>query len=297
MSEVVVFGGAGFIGSYVVDQLVDRDYKVIVADKKEPEYFSSEVRFEFCDILNFAETQKIAKKGEIIFNFAGLSDIDESIKKPKETIEQNLIVNINILEASKNLGVERYVFASSAYASSDKGSFYGISKLASEKVVEEYSKIYNLAYTVIRYGSVYGERADSRNGIYRLLRSAIETGAVNDFGEENEVREYIHAKDAAKMTIDVIESLDFRNDTVILTGVARLRKREIIRIVEEILNKKINLSSSTKQRGGHYQVTPYSYNPSIARKLVSNTYIDLGQGLLSCIDAISGKIEKEHVDS
>ena len=72
----------------------------------------------------------------IVYNFAGQADLDESIALPKETIEQNVIGNINILESIRELPIKRYVYASSAYAVSRNGSFYGISKLTSEKIIK-----------------------------------------------------------------------------------------------------------------------------------------------------------------
>lgn len=81
-----------------------------------------------------------------------------AVKNPLKTIESNIIGNFNILECCRDKNINRYVFASSAYAMNDRGSFYGISKLASEKIIEEYYKLYALKYSIIRYGSVYSDR-------------------------------------------------------------------------------------------------------------------------------------------
>ena len=82
---------------------------------------------------------KAVKGHEIVYNFAGLSDLNESISKPRQTLELNVMGNINILEASVKAGVKRYIYASTVYVSSKKGSFYGISKNTSEKIIEEYA--------------------------------------------------------------------------------------------------------------------------------------------------------------
>lgn len=291
MKRVVVFGGSGFLGSYVADELSRRNYEVVIADVRNSKFLSPGQAHADCDIMNPDAVAEAVKKADIVYNFAGLADIDLSIKRPKETMEQNVIGNINILEACRLQNIERYVYASSAYAMSNKGSFYGISKLASEKIVEEYSTRYDMRYTIIRYGSLYGERADEQNGVYRLLREAIETGAIVHRGDGEEVREYTHASDAAKLSVDILEGDQFVNQHTILTGVERLRKRDLFRMIQEILGDEININYTDEPWEGHYEVTPYSYLPNVGRKLVSNSFIDLGQGLVSCITQIHKEIE------
>ena len=132
--------------------------------------------------------------------------------------------------------ISRFVYASSAYAMSNKGSFYGISKLASEKIVEEYLNKYSLPFTILRYGSVYSERSFDNNYIYNLVKSAVLEGEINHNGDGNELREYIHAADASKLSVDVIESEDFKNLHVILTGNERMKRSDLFNMVKEILN-------------------------------------------------------------
>ena len=293
MKKAVVFGGSGFVGSHVADELSRRGFDVLVADLRESPYLAKGQTFRRCDIMDLDTVKKAVKGAAVVYNFAGLADIDDSINMPKETMEQNVIGNINVLEACRPDKIERFVYASSAYAFSNKGSFYGISKLASEKIVEEYSRRFGVPFTIIRYGSLYGERADSHNGMYRLLREAIETRAIRHRGDGEEVREYTHAADAAKLSVDIVEDEQFVNQHTILTGFERLRKRDLFRMIQEILNDEVTIAFSDEPWEGHYEVTPYSYHPNMARKLVSNSFIDLGQGLVSCIQKIHDEIETE----
>lgn len=291
MKKIVVFGGSGFLGSYVADELSRRGHAVLVADINESACLSGEQKFLQCDIMNPETVEKAVEKANVVYNFAGLADLDETILNPKLTMEQNVIGHINVLEACRNLKLDRYVYASSAYAFSNKGSFYGISKLASEKIVEEYSVRFGLPYTIIRYGSLYGERADAHNSVYRLLREAIETRTITNRGDGEEVREYTHAADAANLSVDIIEDDKFVNQHTILTGVERMRKRDLLSMIQEILNDEITVTFTDEPLEGHYKVTPYSYHPNMARKLVANSFIDLGQGLVSCIKHIHDEIE------
>ena len=293
MKKVVIFGGSGFLGSYVADELTQRGYDVLVADIKKSQYLKEAQTFTNCDIFDPNNVKAVIDGATIIYNFAGLADIDESIHLPKQTMEQNVIGNINILEAVREISLERFVYASSAYAFSNKGSFYGISKFTSEKIIQEYAKRFGLPYSIIRYGSLYGERADSHNGVYRMLRQALETKRIIHNGDGEEVREYIHAADAAKLSVNIVEDDEFINQHTILTGVEKLRQRDVLRMIQEILNDEIEITFADEPWEGHYEVTPYSYHPNIARKLVLPSFIDLGQGLVSCIK----HIDEEFADS
>jgi UDP-glucose 4-epimerase len=293
MTKVVVFGGSGFLGSYVCDELVHRGYDVTIADVNEPKHENKSCRFVPCDILADEQVKEAVNEASIVYNFAGLSDIDESINLPKETMEQNVIGNINVLEACRNLNLTRYVYASSAYSLSVKGSFYGISKLASEKIIDEYQERYDVPCTVIRYGSLYGERADHHNGLYRILRQALEKGEIRHIGDGEEVREYTHASDAAQMSVNIVEDDAYIGQHLILTGIERLKQKDLLIMIQEILNSDINIIYSHDDFEGHYKVTPYSFQPKMARKLVLNSFIDLGQGLVECMKAIHAELEDD----
>ena len=283
MKKVTVFGGSGFLGSYVADELTARGYDVLIADVENSSYIIKGQRFEICDIMNEDDIAKAVEGASFIYNFAGLADIDESIHLPRKTMEQNVIGNINILEACRNSSIKRYVYASSAYALSDKGSFYGISKLTSEKVVEEYQSRMGIPYTIIRYGSVYGERADEHNGMYNILHQALNENIIRHRGDGEAVREFIHAADAARLSVDIIETDEHANKHMVLTGVERLKHKDLFSMIEDILGHKVSINYLDEQWEGHYQVTPYSFHPNLARKMVPNPFIDLGQGLTECI--------------
>jgi len=297
MKKVVVFGGSGFLGSYVADELTSRHYEVVIADINESSHLRQDQSFIQCDILDQNAVTAATDGAALIYNFAGLADLNESISHPRETLEQNVMGNINILEACRQNDIERFVYASSAYATSAKGSFYGISKFTSEKVVEEYAARFNLDFCILRYGSIYGERADEHNGLYRLLKTALTTGEISHQGNGEEVREYIHAGDAATLSVDVIEDAKFHNQHIMLTGVERLKYKDLLRMIQDILNDNVKVSLSHDEQEGHYQVTPYSFQPNAGRKLTANPFIELGQGLVNCIKTIHDDITQEETPS
>ena len=288
MKKVLVFGGFGFLGHYLVHELLKRGYKVTVADIHENEKLESNITYIKCDITSKENVEYVFKNKQfdVVYNLAGFANLDTAIKYPLETIQLNVIGNMHILEQCVKNNISRFVYASSAYAMSNKGSFYGISKLASEKIVEEYLKKYSLPFTILRYGSVYSEKSYDNNYIYNLVKSAVLEGEINHNGDGNELREYIHAADASKLSVDVIESEDFKNLHVILTGNERMKRSDLFNMVKEILNDQVEIKYKNDAYHNHYNFTPYSFEPSVSRKLSANPHIDMGQGLLECVRSV-----------
>ena len=288
MKKILVFGGYGFLGYYLVNELFKRDYEVTVADIEEKEKFDKHITYIRCDINCKEDVESVFKNKQFdaVYNLAGFANLDKAVKYPLETIQLNVIGNMYILEQCVKNSISRFVYASSAYAMSNKGSFYGISKLASEKIIEEYLKKYNLPFTILRYGSVYSEKFYDNNYIYNLVKSAVFEGKINHIGDGNELREYIHAADASKLSVDVIESEDFKNLHVILTGNERMKRSDLFNMINEILNYKLEINYKNEDYHNHYNFTPYSFEPSVSRKLSANPHIDMGQGLLECVRSV-----------
>jgi UDP-glucose 4-epimerase len=240
------------------------------------------------------EAVKAAIKGhDAVYNFAGLADLNDSIDKPVETVTLNVIGNLNILEAARLAGVKRYLYASSVYVFSQKGAFYGASKKSSELIVEQYGEQYDIDYTIVRYGSVYGERANSNNRIYRILREALTEHKITFKGNGLEEREYVHGRDAGKLSVDVLEDNKYCNQNVILTGIERFRYSDLLGFVKEMLNNEVSVEMLDQDYEGHYTLTPYSFSPSIGVKLVNNPSVDFGQGLLQCINHVFNELQEE----
>ncbi|WP_323651229.1 NAD-dependent epimerase/dehydratase family protein [Aliarcobacter butzleri] len=294
MKKVVVFGGSGFLGSYVADELANRGYSVTIADINQSKYLKSNQKFIQIDINDLEKLKNIVKNASIVYNFVAIANIEDAIHDPIKSMMINTIGNLNILEACKSAGcIERFVYASSAYASSKDGSFYGISKYSSEKLTQEYYTRYGLKYTIIRYGSLYGERASHNNYIYNLLHKAITNGELYYKGDGEDIREYIHAADAARLSVDILEDSSFENDNIILTGLEKLKRIELLTMINEILQNKLDIKQIDDNNFGHYKITPYTFHPTTAKKLVANPFIDMGQGLLECIQEIYKELESE----
>lgn len=295
-ASVIVFGGSGFLGSHVSDALSEAGFRVRVFDREKSPYVRTDQEMVVGDIMNQNEVIEAASGCRYIYNFAGIADINDAKNRPVDTAAINVLGNVHVLEAARICQAERFVFASSLYVYSESGSFYRASKQAAERFVETYRERYGLNYTILRYGSLYGRRADERNGIYRLLKDALEKKAITYSGSRAAMREYIHVKDAAKLSVQVLGQ-EFANRHLVLTGQERMSVENLMRMISEMIPGGAELHFQEKADDGHYVMTPYAFHPKVGYKLVSNDFVDLGQGLLDCMAEIHEKVhQSQHSD-
>jgi UDP-glucose 4-epimerase len=290
--KATVFGGAGFLGSHVADALSQAGYAVTVFDVKPSPYLRPDQQGIVGDILDADQVSCAVKGCDVVYNFAGIADIEEANARPIETVRVNVLGNTTLLEAAKQEKVKRFVFASSLYVYSNAGAFYRSTKQACELLVDNYRQAYGLPYTILRYGSLYGDRADRQNWIYRILYEAVTEGRIVRYGDGEEIREYIHVRDAARYSVAVLAP-EYENQHVIISGHQAIKVRDLLTMIKEIMGGRIEVeyrspedTRSPFEAKLHYEVTPYSFNPKIAHKIVGPDYMDLGQGLLALLDQI-----------
>ena len=281
--KVVVFGGSGFLGSYVADALTKRGYDVTIFDIHESKFVNEKQKMIMGDILDIQQVNKAIKGSQYVYHFAGQADITESMENPVETVKNNLLGTTYILDACREHKVNRIIFASTIYVYSDLGSFYRCTKQSCELLIENYFKEYGLNYTILRYGSLYGRRANKFNFINNAITQALLEGKVDRKGDGSEIRDYIHAKDAAQASVEILKD-DFNNSHIMINGTQTIKVKELLMMIKEIMGNQIKINyTKEKHYEGHYQLTPYSFRPRVAKKYILNTYHDLGQGLLDAI--------------
>jgi len=279
----IVFGGSGFLGSHVADALLDAGHEVTVFDVRESTCLTEGQHMVVGDVRDLDSVCSAVAGHDYVYNFAGIADLDDARTKPVETVELNVVGNLNIMEAGRKASAKRFVYASTIYVYSQKGGFYRCSKQASEAYIEEYQRHYGLDYTILRFGTLYGPRATAANSIYRYLKQGVEDRRIECDGTGTEIREYIHVRDAASLAVDVLAD-EYSNRHIIITGHNPTKLSDMINVIREILGDDVEAVFRGEQNPAHYSYTPYSYNPSVGNKLVSNCYVDMGQGLLECLD-------------
>ena len=277
--KVLVVGGSGFLGSHVADELTEKGYEVTIFDQKKSTWINDNQKFIESDLLDREHVIKSLEGFNFVIHFAGIADIGESKEKPIVTIETNIIGTANLLEGCRKNKIEKFIFASSVYVFSKYGSFYGKSKQACELLIEEYQNEFNLDYIHVRYGSLYGPRAQEWNGLKKYISEIIKNKQIDFSGNGEEKREYIHVKDAAIMTASLLESNE-KNIAVNITGHQVISTLDLFKLIFEVLQleEKINLSKESNVVS-HYKISPYSFQPKESKKLVPKKFIDIGQGL------------------
>ena len=284
MKKAVVFGGSGFIGSHVADKLSDSGYQTIIVDAKPSPWLRNGQEMVVGNILNLEVVNKAISGAELVYNFAGLADINEALDRPLKTAEVNIVGNLNIMNSCVEHKISRFVFASTVYVNSRQGGFYRCSKQAAEAYLEEYQKSFGLDYTILRYGSLYGPRADHSNGLYRIVKDALKTGKLSYIGHPDAMREYIHVADAANASLEILNE-EYKNQCIVLTGLQPIKILDLLKLLGEMLGMpEKSVEFKKGEYLGHYIRTPYAFKPNIGKKFVPNTHVDLGQGLLEIIE-------------
>ncbi len=291
----VVFGGSGFLGSHVCDALSEAGHEVRIVDKVPSPYARTGQDMWVGDILDFALVQKAVQGADFVCNFAGVAHLEQAYAQPLQSAQVNVLGNVHILEACRlaqeKHPLQRYIFASSLYVHGDKGGAYRCSKQACEHYVQLYTQDYALPCTIVRYGSLYGPRADAHNALYRFISQALQGESITYYGAATAQREYIHVIDAARLTVELVEKAVV-GQPYILSGAQSFRVQDIFCMLEEMLGKPITVAYDTHTKHGHYQHSPYTFAPPITQKLFPNPAMDLGQGIVHMMQEIQGHLDK-----
>jgi UDP-glucose 4-epimerase len=287
--RICVVGGSGFLGSHVADALSEAGNQVHIYDCAPSRWLRADQTLQVGDVRDLTALAAACTDAEVVYNFAALADLNAALARPLESVEINVLGAVNVLEACRRNRVRRLVHASTVYVHSREGGFYRCSKQAAEHFVEEYQRAFGLEYTILRYGSLYGPRAGESNGLYRIVRDALQRGSISYAGNPESIREYIHVEDAARASVVALGS-EFSNASVVLTGHEPMRVLDLLKMLAEIMGLSGEVDFRDESYAGHYVRTPYSWQPKLGRKYSPPLHVDLGQGLLQLIEEASHEL-------
>ena len=218
----VVTGGAGFIGSHMVDLLLSKKYKVHVIDnlvgghKKNLKHHSknSNLKFNKIDICKLKANNNIFKNVSYVFHFAGIGDIVPSIEKPAKYTMTNVQGTINVLEACRYFKVKKFIYAASASCygmtkkmTNERHSIntehpYGLSKYLGEKAAMHWHKVYGLPVNSIRIFNAYGPRVRTTGAYGAVIgvffKQKIEKKPLTIVGNGKQTRDFVYVTDVAR---------------------------------------------------------------------------------------------------
>ncbi len=283
--KIIIFGGSGFIGSHVAEVLSKLGHNVTIADLKKNSSLSTKIKFVKVDIKQENKILKLVKNKDIVYNFAAIADIQESYEDPIKTFKINIMGSAYILKSCVLAKVKRYILASSIYADSRQGGFYRVSKQASELMTTEYGKVHNLKYTILRYGSIYGPRSNLNNGLLKIVYDAVKRKKLIYRGTKKAIRSYIHVRDAAKASADILQSR-FIKRIVLIKGKQSLKIKVLLSELKKITGLKSKLIFLNRTQKGHYDKKPKPFIKFKTLNYYRNTNLNYRQGLKELINIV-----------
>jgi UDP-glucose 4-epimerase len=222
MSKCLVTGGAGFIGSNLVDELIKQGHEVIVFDNESAEcnekfYWNDKSQNYKYDICDYEKTRPLYDGIDYVFHLAAESRLQPAIKNPINAVTKNAVGTCTVLQCAREAGVKKVIYSStsSAYGLNKYPNYetdpndclnpYSVSKVAGEELCKMYTNLYGLKTVIFRYFNVYGERSPTTGqyapviGIFLRQRSAEEPLTI--VGDGLQRRDFVHVQDVANANI------------------------------------------------------------------------------------------------
>ena len=304
--NVLVTGGAGFIGSHLVRQLLDAKHNVTVLDNVStgtwqhlPQGKDTCTCWEM-DIRDKAAREKMEQgKFDVIVHLAGQTMVDVSIKDPEFDAAENVMGTVNVLEAARHSGVKRIIFASTAASYGDVTedklpireeetlapmSFYGLTKVTVEKYLKLYHDLYGLDYVALRFANVYGERQGDtgEGGVISIFAKRIaKDQGITVFGDGKQTRDFIYAGDIAAGIIAAMTT-EKANAVYNLSNQTETSLLELIELMAKATGRKVEPTFAAPREGDINR--SMLCNEAAVQNLNWQPQMDLGEGLARTID-------------
>ena len=263
--KVLVTGGSGFVGSYVVRELVKAGKEVLNFDLVPPEQGSSE--FVKGDILNFGQVLKILEGVDIVCHVGAIGDVYRAEENPRLATEVNVLGTVNLLEAARIRGIKRFIYTSTWEVYGDVEDQvlteenahkphhpYNTTKYCGDLIVQCYSRFYGIPAVILRIGTAYGVGMRDKAIIPLFINKALKGENITLHGTGEQGRQFMHARDLGKVFVKVVDSS--------VTGIFNLAGNELItvRMIIERVKKKVPSVNIKKEpvRKGDIQPIPVS---------------------------------------
>ncbi|HVM32472.1 MAG TPA: NAD-dependent epimerase/dehydratase family protein [bacterium] len=237
--KILVTGGAGFIGSHVVDAYLEAGHSVVVVDDLstgKKENLNPRAKFYAMDLMDEKLQQLIQdEKVEVVNHHAAQIKVKASLEDPYFDVKLNVLGSVLLLDLCRRAGVKKFIYASSGgaqygemgdkpFAETQRArpfSVYGASKYSVELYVDVFAQNFGLDYAILRYANVYGPRQDAlgEGGVVAIFTHGMLTGGdFQIFGDGYHLRDYVYVKDVARASL---LALDHAKNAVFNIGTGR----------------------------------------------------------------------------
>lgn len=236
--KALVTGGSGFIGSHVVDKLIETGHSVRVLDLKEPH--REDVEYVKGNILKKKAVKDSIRDVDFVYHFAAASNIDLVKDDPLKTIEFNIMGTACLLEEARPNHIRRFVLASSVFVHDTRGHLYTTSKLSSEMICKDYNKLFSVPYTILRIGTAYGPRSRNADVVSIFVQKALKNENLIIYGSGKQKRNFIYVEDIAFACTAIINE-NAKNKTFVIAGDDSITIENLAYMVRNIVNPAIKI--------------------------------------------------------
>lgn len=305
----LVTGGAGFIGSNIVDELVRRGHKVRVLDdlssgnEKNLVGVRSKIDFRTGSITDLATLQSACRDVEYVIHLAARTSVPRSVKDPLDTNAVNIDGTLNVLVAARDARVRRFVYAASSSAYGETPELpkletmqpqpispYGVTKYVGELYAQVFGRVYSLENASIRYFNVFGPRQDPTSQysgvLSRFMLALIQGQPPVIYGDGEQSRDFTYIENVVDETLRACES-EGANGRVFNGGTgARITLNQVLKLLEKITGKKIQAQYDPPRTG---DIRDSQADISLARRLLGyEPRVHFEQGLQRTWDWYKG---------
>ncbi|HEY4694583.1 MAG TPA: NAD-dependent epimerase/dehydratase family protein [Candidatus Nanoarchaeia archaeon] len=298
--RIIVTGGAGFLGAHIHRVLLDESYEVKVIDNLSRGFRDNvdpRASFEQLDLADQDKITKALEGYEAVIHLANYLVVPESVEKPVEYAENNVVNTVKLMEAMKDAGVKKIVFSSSATVYGDNKNLpltedtplgvqanqYGASKIAMEAFISTYHSLYNFDVTHLRYFNPYGpfeKHAPETHAIPNFIKAALKKEEIPLYWKGEQIRDFIYAQDLAEAHTSV---LDLKGLNIFNVGSETgIKVIDVVKLIFDIVGYEV----PTRDLGKRVGDVPANYASS--KKLTQTTgwkaKTSLREGLVKTIE-------------
>jgi len=262
MNVYLVTGGAGFIGSHIAEELVEHGHKVRIVDnfltgkRENIASFLDKIELIEGDIRDFSLCKRASDGVDFVLHQAALPSVSRSIEDPLMTNEINVKGTLNLLLASRDAGVKKFVFASSSSVYGDDPrlpkkegeegaplSPYAISKLVGEMYCQVFSQIYSLSTVCLRYFNIFGPRQDPYSQysavIPNFINKMVKGESPTIFGDGEQSRDFTYVANVVEANKLAVEAEDVSGEILNIACSERTTVNSLVIEINQILKKNI----------------------------------------------------------
>lgn len=265
--KVLITGGSGFIGSHVVDVLLEQGHEVTIYDTESPR-FNQKCKSVLADVTDLDTLKKNTKGFDIIYHLAAEANVNRFFEKPIYSNSITSSSTLNVLQAARENNVKRVILASTEWIygsvegneneqiteetifAQNPDHLYTSSKIAAELFCKNYKTLYGVNYTIMRYGIPFGERARPETVTPIFLSKILKGDEITIHGDGSQTRQFIYVRDLAEGNAACMKA-EGENQIFNINGREKITVIGIVRTLEEILNKKAKVKFIEDRKGNY----------------------------------------------